>query len=666
MVSAPPARVLGVAAVAACLVVAVISTSPLHSPLNNPNEGVRVFTVKALVEQHTFRIDDVVRTWGYIDDKSTKDGHLFQSKAPLPTLLAAAAYGVVHPFTGDLSRTALTRLCRVSGSLLPTAILLALTWRRLRRRRGNDDDDGDVNSDTDNTIVDAVMVSLVVGTGVLSTLHVFSGHAIAAAASALLMAVVRDAAQGEANTRGIRDAALAGAVVGVAVGAEYPAILSAPLALVVIKHSSAPWRACVVCAIACLVALMPTLIAHQLMWGAPYKTGYSFLENAAYRPLVAGTLFGIGGPDGRALFTSFLSPELGLFFFSPLLVLGCVSVFRPSTWMGAFERVVVVAVVVAYVLFIAGFRGWRGGWSVGPRYISELAGLLSVLAVDALPRLSTRLRLGVVVALGGIGIVHSGVAGAFFPHLSDVFRTPVGSCVLPAVWRGFSPDSVWLFLGAASSTSALLIVLSLFLPLALVASRHRGSVFALVVVAVVAAVANLSLAKHSRADALEARRMMDNWRPETGNPYLDGAVDDAALFAVDRARDVARPADACAKLHTRSRRRDVGHGADALAAALAQSRAELIVVDDALADHIGAAGGSALIVAVADVRRLRRAPCRGDVDVVLPVDAPWPAALRAALRPASQAPTATLDEGYVLWAAERAPPLPSPMFGVAP
>ena len=109
------------AALAASLVAAVFVSSPLHLPLNNPNEGVRVFSVRALIEHHTFAIDDVIADWGFIDDKARclgdLKGKLCSSKAPLSTLIASAGYAVVHPFSGDLSRPTLTRLCRVSGSV---------------------------------------------------------------------------------------------------------------------------------------------------------------------------------------------------------------------------------------------------------------------------------------------------------------------------------------------------------------------------------------------------------------------------------------------------------------------------------------------------------------------------------------------------------------------
>jgi hypothetical protein len=54
----------------AAMMVALCCASPLHLALNNPNEGVRVFMVAAMVEDHRLSIDQVVERWGYIDDKA--------------------------------------------------------------------------------------------------------------------------------------------------------------------------------------------------------------------------------------------------------------------------------------------------------------------------------------------------------------------------------------------------------------------------------------------------------------------------------------------------------------------------------------------------------------------------------------------------------------------
>jgi hypothetical protein len=71
---------------------AVFRTEPLLSA----NDRSRWATVRALVEQGTYRIDDVMRQPGWDTiDKVRHDGHFYSSKPPLlATLVAGVAYGV--------------------------------------------------------------------------------------------------------------------------------------------------------------------------------------------------------------------------------------------------------------------------------------------------------------------------------------------------------------------------------------------------------------------------------------------------------------------------------------------------------------------------------------------------------------------------------------------
>lgn len=630
---------------AAMIVAAVVVASPLHTPLNNPNEGVRVYTARAIVELHTLAIDDVSRDWGFIDDKAKKDGRTYQSKAPLPALLGAAAYAIVRPVTGDLARPALTRLCRVA-IMVPVVLMLGLCWWALRRPRNASDVD---RTDRDDDVIDVVMLGLVTGTGVLAALQVFSGHALAAVAPATILALAR-----RDDVRSWHHV-VAGALFGVAASSEYPAALCVPLAWLVTRRDARPWRALGLAVVGAGVALLPTLVAHQLMWGAPWRTGYSFLDNPHYRPLVEGTFFGIGPPDPRVWATTLLSPELGLFFFSPFLALGVVGVLSLPR-ARRVEQLVVMGVVMAFLLFIGGFRGWRGGWSVGPRYILELAGILAVFVFDGARLLPRRLRWPIVLSAVGVGVLHSGLAGAFFPHLPDVLRAPVGELVLPLVWRGFAPDSIPLTLGLSSSTSAAIVALLLLtgpVLVAIAAGRRGSAVVAVVVIAIVAVVEVEAIADTSTAGR-EVRRVTDNWRPESGIPWridVDTAPH-AARFALDRSREV-KGTIRCDE-PARPRRVDLGPGRSAMRVVIdAAPAGALIVVDDALADHIGPAGGAALVVVDGDLNG-RPLPCVGDIHHV--GRGPLPPRLRSL---AAAATPVDLEDGFV-WRRLRRPTTEAP------
>jgi hypothetical protein len=624
-------------AVFIAIVIAVFSASPLHLPLNNPNEGVRVFAVKALVEHRTLAIDEVVRAWGYIDDKAAREGRLYSSKAPLMSLLGAAAYAPVHAVAGmageELSRASLTRLCRASAGALPALVTALLLWRGLRRRV------------KERALADLVLVGTVLGSGVLASMNVFSGHALAALAPAAALVLGLPEPGGQPRPRWHLPAA--GLLLAAAVGAEYPALLAAlPVVGVTLffEGSRAGARGALRGLLALAAGALPIVIvvaiAHTAMFGAPWRTGYSFLENQGYREVVAGTLFGIGAPKLDVLGSVLVSPELGLFFGSPMLLVG--AAFALWQLGRREERVLGLGVVLGcafMLLFIAGFRGWRGGWSVGPRYISELIGLLAVptaLAFDRLAQIGARSRVAAHAALAGlvaVGLLHSGVAGAFYPHLSDVYRNPVYEMLLPLVARGFSPDSVFLWLGLPPAVSAALLLVVLTLPLLVLFLSLPGAKPRACMAGAAAASVALSFAigpslAHSdgaRA-ALETRRLIDNWRPEGGVPLLraarrdagpSGALDVPVLFAVGRAGEGWRRAlaEGCEK-------RDDDSAARGRLAPLARrlARGDLVVVPDQLAlDLYDVAGAGPVFVTRADVERHAKSgvPCGGRVYVLV-------------------------------------------------
>jgi hypothetical protein len=189
--------------------------------------------------------------------------------------------------------------------------------------------------------------------------------------------------------------------------------------------------------------------------------------------------------------------------------------------------------------------------------------------------------------------------------------------------------------------------------LALAARRVGSAVVAIIAIAVVSLVEVHAIADAPPA-AREVRRVTDNWRPERGIPWhvdVDTAPH-AVRFALDRAREVKGPIR-CDE-PARPRRADVGPGRTALATVIdAAPVGALVVVDDALADHIGPVGGAALVVIDSDLKG-RPLPCRGDVHHV--GRGPLPARLRGLEE--LGAPQA-LDDGFV-WRRLRRPTTEEP------
>jgi hypothetical protein len=99
---------------------------------------------------------------------------------------------------------------------------------------------------------------------------------------------------------------------------------------------------------------------------------YQFLENAAFREGMARGVLGVEAPRlGPLLFVT-LHPFRGLFFWSPVVVVGyagCVLRLRDpdarrraAAWLGA-------TLLPAYLLLNAGYYMWWGGWAIGSRFL---------------------------------------------------------------------------------------------------------------------------------------------------------------------------------------------------------------------------------------------------------------------------------------------------------
>jgi hypothetical protein len=457
--------------VCALVFASLFAAWPRVDALNNPNEGVRVFSVRAIVEQHTLAIDDVAKSWGYINDKSLchENTARCSSKAPMPMLLAVPAVAAIDAVTGPLSRPTMTHVARFFGDGLPTALLLLWLWRRLR-----------VHVDRTHD-ADVVAVSFAFGTGVLASMNVFSGHAIAGVASALCASQLLDVKRSPPWA--------VGAVAGLAVGCEYHAVFALAPTLLLLLWRVRVARFTLMLVLGGIVSLLPTLVVHAVAYGAPWSTGYGHLENPAFAALVTG-FFGFRIPaDASVLWLSLLSPDVGLFF-SPWLLFA----FASSPL-----RRLALCVSVLFVLFFALSPGWRGGWSVGPRYALPWVGMLAVAVFAAMPALRVRMR-GVFWIAVVIGICHSGVAGALYPHLSDAMHNPVYRFVWPLVASGTPTRGLF----GQPALQAIVVLL----PLLAIGTRRHGALAVVAALCVAfAGVATQHVAPDA-ATAAECRRLM--------------------------------------------------------------------------------------------------------------------------------------------------------------
>jgi len=575
-----------------------VATWPFHNGLNNPNEMVRVYMTKAMVDDGTTAIDSVVRTWGGVDDKATRDGKLYSSKAPLQSLIGVPVYAVHRVVSDNPSKRDITTALRWFASALPGLLIAALLIAWARRRTAELDV---------APLGTGLGLALALGTMLYPYALTFTGHILAAlTAGGTYLAAVGLSRAPTGERRWVWMGLAIGFAGGAAPFAEYPcALIAAPAIVCALVTTPSGFRAKLfgLLAVGGAAPFGLGLWAHYLQWGSPVKTGYAFLENKSYVEVHADGFFGVTLPKADAFFGSLFSSGTGLFFFSPIMIAGLIAmvavVFQrrapkeidggatdttaaadttaatddthgssptgetyevdatedavgtdatedavgtDATDVGArapetesrvqrgLGRPLAIAGLfgfVASVLFISGHTGWRGGWTVGPRYIIAVAPVLGIWAVEAT-------RIGwlrpLLAPLGAASILATGFAAALYPHLSDVYTNPLATFLWPSYRAGETTygiaHSLGLHGGAANAAHVVPLIAALLFA-GLVASvgswARRIGAFVGVVGAFVLLVAFIPEMNADAASA-ENARLWGFWEPAKPRPRPPGML----------------------------------------------------------------------------------------------------------------------------------------------
>jgi hypothetical protein len=430
--------------------------------INNPNELVRVYAARALVEERTWSIGlreqrfgrfvDTGRIhadWGYVNDKALVcddprarppacAGRLFAAKAPASSLIGAVPLAALRLF-GPLKKTPAVFVLRWVCVILPSVIF----WLALRRWM--------LDSGVPEPGALACTLAGALGSLSLTYGQMFAGHQMAALAlgAAFLCAFWPEA--GEDGGRRFRPA-WCGFFSALAVALEYPSAPAALLLLVAawLRHRRGAARLV-------LGALPWALVLAQFHWsgfGAPWSTPYSHLENPGFVRDIAPGLMGISLPSGERVYGSLFAPSLGLLFWAPWTALALLA----PRWLRRFE-LVPFAVVVYYLVFQITHALWRSGWTVGPRYITPIvpfAAISVALLIRQVPRL-----LPVAEGMGAAGIAATGIASAVCQGFPLEVVNPLREVVWPLLAHGYVPRNPLQLLGVSGLWSALPYFLTL-------------------------------------------------------------------------------------------------------------------------------------------------------------------------------------------------------------
>ena len=414
--------------------------------INNPNELVRIYTARALVEEHSWSFGrrtrafqdtgPIMRDWGYVNDKALVcddpdqkppacEGKLYAAKAPGASALAVPVLAVLRWF-GPLQKTSAVFWLRWILVILPSIAF----WLLLRRHL--------LEEGVASEVALAGTLAGALGSLSLTYGQMFAGHQLAALAlgAAYLCMFFRERPL------------WFGFFCGLAVAVEYP---SAPAAAILF----AAWllggkRRLGLIALGALPCILLLAQFHVSGFGAPWRTPYSHLENPGFVRDMGPTFMGFSIPTAERLYGSLFAPFLGLFFWAPWTALALIAPY----WLRRNRPGLTACAVISwYLVFQLTQALWRSGWSVGPRYITPLIPF-AVIAIAHAARRAPKWWLHTLRGLGAAGVGATALASSVCQGFPLEVMNPLREVVWPLLSHRFVPPNLLQLAGVPGLWSA--------------------------------------------------------------------------------------------------------------------------------------------------------------------------------------------------------------------
>jgi len=446
--------------------------------INNPNEMVRVYMARSLAEEHRYALgerksvwgvsfDDgtVFQEWGYVNDKALVcrernqtppqcPGTLYAAKAPGASLLGSPIIVLQRWMTRWFAHRAPSKaemvfVLRWALGIVPSILLWLGVWTFLLRR---------------GVARQVALIATLAGAlGSLSLTYgqMFAGHQLAACALGLaFLSGFYPSGERSGGTRTPLASAISlGLGAGLAICIEYP---SAPAAAIIAigwwRERRPGWRAVLLAALGALPSLALLAHFHWSAFGAPWRTPYSFLENVGFAQDISPGLMGVSPPTFERISGSLWSPTFGLWFWAPWTALALAAPFLlRRAERNRIAGFTAAAVVVYYLFFQITHALWRGGWVIGPRYITALvpfAAISVAFAIDVLKGEAKAIATGIWGAAAAASILATGLASSVSQGFPPEIYNPLPETVGPLLLHGFVPPNLLQLAGVPGLWSA--------------------------------------------------------------------------------------------------------------------------------------------------------------------------------------------------------------------
>ncbi len=407
---------------------------PYFPKIHSANELPRVYLVKAMVHDGTFAIDHGVAQWGATADVSPHGAHQYSNKSPGSSLLAVPVYALAS-LGGEPSLGVTMWICRFVTGIVPTLAFLWLLYGFLARFA------------PDPAIRKLVVIAYALGSMAMTYSLLYFSHQLGAVCIGSAWILALDVAEGK---RRLRWAAAAGFLVGAAPLVDYQAVFAAiPIAIQVIFILRRDViRLLQIIGIVIAFAAIPIAVLltyHAICFGSPLRTGYD--ASTTFAMYHQQGFLGMTGVKWERFTGSMISGDNGLVTLAPWLLLAIPGAYT----LGKTQRDTAVtcgAILVIYILFISSLTFFRGGWEIGPRYIT-------VMLPFALPLVAAQLEawrdrwwaLGLAAGPIVVAIVIYALSSATFPYWPDSIANPLYDVTFRLIGDGLAAPNLASALG---------------------------------------------------------------------------------------------------------------------------------------------------------------------------------------------------------------------------
>ena len=398
------------------------------------NQNSRFDLVRAIVEEHTLRIDDYQQN---TQDKAHFQGHYYSDKAPGQSFLAVpfaiAARPIMQVIGIDPASPrgvfALSYVVTACTAALPTALAgICLFFFALRFGCN-------AGASAFGTLVTCLATPL------WAYASLFWAHALAG--SCLVFAFAAALKLGESTTTraDFLWALAAGLAAGWATVTEYPAApASALLALFALSQAwprgvAARWRTVAGVGVGAAICIAVLLSYLRAAFGS-FRPSYSYYDPNSFTFMQTHGYLGLTYPHPDRLLKLLFQCRRGLFFASPISIAAV-----PGLWLLWKQRehraaaLTAAAISTYYFLFNSSFYEWKGGQAFGPRYASASIPVLCIGIAIAWQH-ATRVWRRVLVALTFYSMFIALMVVSTSSQLSMVDSCPLLRMSWPAFWSG--------------------------------------------------------------------------------------------------------------------------------------------------------------------------------------------------------------------------------------